>query len=115
MDGDERVTLEWALEETGLGEIRMAERYFGKTFGEDAPLGMSPMETLAMAIWSRERRLRPTGGFTLEHTQKYTMKQANAYFDPEVEIDAKDPETDLGKELSPDGTTPESEPSSAPS
>lgn len=113
MDKDEKVTLEYALEEIGLGEIRMAERFFGKVFGDDDPgKAMSPMETLGMAIWSRERHLRPTGGFQLEDTDKFSLKQANAYFIEPVEIDPEDPETDLGKDSSPDANPPESEPSS---
>lgn len=113
MEGDEKVTLEDALEDVSLGEIRIAERFFGHTFGGEDERAMSAMETLAMGIWSRERRLRPTGGFTLQETDKYNLKQAKDYFIEDVEIDPEDPETEGGKDDSPAAETPESEPSSA--
>jgi hypothetical protein len=112
---DEKITLEHALEEINLGEIRIAEKYFGKVFGEEGIAGMSPMESLAAGIWSRERRLRPTGGFQLADTEKFSLKQANEYFADEVEIDAETPETEQGKDGLPAAETPESELSSAPS
>lgn len=115
MQNDEKVTLEYALEEVNLGEIRMAERFFGKVFGDDGDRAMTPMESLAMGIWVRERRLRPNGGFTLADTEKMTMKQSGEYFVDDNEIDAEDPDTDLGKDSSPAGELPENEPSSAPS
>lgn len=115
MDGDPRITLTEALEDVSLGEIRMAERFFGKTFGEEGVQAMTPMEALAMGIFARERRLRPNGGFTLKDTDQMSMRAANAYFDEEIkEVDEDNPESDEGKDSNAGEKMPENEPSSAP-
>lgn len=115
MDGDPKITLTEALEDVSLGEIRIAERFFGKVFGEEGLSAMTPMESLAMGIFCRERRLRPSGGFTLADTEKLSLKQANAYFEEEPkDVDEEDPDSEVGKDSSPDEKTPRNELSSAP-
>jgi hypothetical protein len=114
VDGDKKITLTEALEDISLGEIRIAEAYFGKVFGSDEPgREMTPMESSALAIFGRERRLRPQGGFTMKDTDKMSLKQVDGYFLAEPkEVDEDHPESAEGKDLPTAERTPESEPSS---
>ena len=100
----DKQSLAEAMELLTIGEIETIERHYeGKPF----PNGLSPMSLTASVIWALERRraLRENAPKLPDWSDvsKWTLSRIGEYFaDEELEIDPSEPETDEGKEGSPD-------------
>jgi hypothetical protein len=93
-----KIPMSEAAEMLTFGEIGTIEKHYGANFDD-----MSPFSTMAGTIWAMERRI-PGHKFAWPDIDKMTVKTAQDYFAPEpIELDPDNPETDSGKDDTPDG------------
>lgn len=92
-----QMALQEALENLTVGEVAAIERHFGRTLDGGK---LSGTDLTVAAVWATERRrlLGQPDRPDWRDLDDWTMKQLNAYFEPEaIEVDPSDPETDQGK------------------